>query len=235
MNQVSTSQNDQRVLTPEGQQCLQALMREWFDFERRLNRVPIIQRLENGRFTLEDYRKLLLNLRQQVIEGSRWITRTASSFNRDFADVRSEVIGHAKDEHKDYEILEQDYVAAGGEREAIINGQRNSGSEALHAFLMYRASQANPVDMIGAMWIIEGLGQKMASGWAQRIDELTSGDGSYTTFMGYHGANDDDHMDKLYKLIDRVCEAPDVTWQIIRTARVTARLYALQLEEIDYA
>src|SRR5690606_15017181 len=112
----------------------------------------------------------------------RWITRCASSFDRHYADVRSIVIGHAKEEHKDYEILEQDFVAAGGELRTIQDAPRNIGSEALHGFLMYRATQPNPVDLIGAMWIIEGLGQKMASEWAVRIDDATGGDGSYTRF-----------------------------------------------------
>lgn len=234
MSEQTDKLPDDAVLSDEGQKCLQGLLRQWFEFERRLNRVPIIQRLENGRFTLEDYRMLLLNIRQQVIEGSRWITRTASSFRRDFADVRSEVIGHAKDEHRDYEMLEHDFVAAGGNRDEIVNGQRNPGTEALHAFLMHRASQPDPIDMIGAMWIIEGLGQKMASSWADRIDELTGGDGSYTRFMRYHGENDDAHMDKLYRLVDRVSGRPGAVDDILRTARVVARLYALQLEEIDH-
>ena len=96
-------------------------------------------------------------------------------------------------------MLERDYVAAGGSLTYIQNAPRNIGTEALHGFLMYRASQPNPVDLIGAMWIIEGLGQKMANDWAAQIDKTTGGDGSYTRFMRYHGANDDDHMQKLYQ------------------------------------
>ncbi|MDN3558180.1 iron-containing redox enzyme family protein [Halomonas maura] len=223
-----------RVTTQAGQDCLQGLMRIWFDFERQLGRVPVIQRLERGRFTLEDYRHLLLHLRQQVVEGARWITRGASSFDRDFTEVRAMVIGHAGEEHRDYEMLEADYVAAGGERRAIVEGERNAGSEALHAFMMYRASQPNPVDLIGAMWIIEGLGQKMASDWARRVDDATGGDGGYTRFMRYHGENDDAHLDKLYALLDRVCRDAADRRAILRTARVVARLYALQLEEVDH-
>lgn len=221
------------VLSEQGQACLQGLMQIWFDFERRLNRTPIIRRLEAGRFDLADYRQLLLHLRQQVIEGSRWISRAASSFDRDFADVRSLVIGHAKEEHRDYEIIERDFVAAGGELEQIQTAGRNLGSEALHGFLMYRASQPNPVDLLGAMWIIEGLGQKMASSWAAQIDRLTQGDGTYTQFMRYHGANDDAHMQKFYTLLDRTCQTGAQRERILRTAAVVGRLYALQLEEID--
>jgi pyrroloquinoline quinone (PQQ) biosynthesis protein C len=224
-----------KVLSPQGQQCLQALMREWFEFERGMNRVPIIKRLLNGTLTNEDYQLLLLNLRQQVVEGARWITRCASSFDRTFADVRSEIIGHAQDEHRDYQILEWDYVAAGGTLADIQNGRRNPGSEALHGFLMHRASQPNPVDMIGAMWIIEGIGQKMASEWSMRLETLLPAGKNCLQFMAYHGKNDAGHMDKLYRLLDRVCQSDAAVQDIMRTARVTARLYCLQLEEIDYA
>jgi 3-oxoacyl-[acyl-carrier-protein] synthase-3 len=223
---------EQSQLNDQAQTCLQALMRIWFEFERNLNKVDIIRRLENGQFTTEDYQLLLLNLRQQVIEGSRWITRGASSFNRDFADIRSVVIGHAQEEHRDYEMLEKDFVAAGGNLHDIQSRARNVGSEALHAFLMYRASHKNPIDLIGAMWIIEGLGQKMADSWASRIEELLELPDALS-FMRYHSENDTAHMQKLYEMLNRVCTDSEVSERIQKTARVVARLYLLQLEEID--
>ena len=223
------------VLTEIGQETLRQLLRVWFEFERRLAKVPIVRRLDLGQFDLSDYQNLLLNLRPQVVEGARWISRCASSFDRDHADVRSVIIGHAGDEHRDYEVLESDYVASGGHLETIRLQPRNPGSEALHCFLMYRASQPNPVDLLGAMWIIEGLGNKMANDWAARVAELIPGAQEFTRFMQYHGDNDDAHMDKLYGLIDRVCTDADSSARIIRTANVVSRLYALQLEEIDHA
>ena len=221
------------VLTEVGQETLRRLIRVWFEFERRLAKVPIIKRLDLGQFNLDDYQKLLLNMRPQVVEGARWISRCASSFDRDNADVRSVIIGHAQDEHRDYEVLESDYVASGGDLETLRAQARNPGSEALHCFLMYRASQPNPVDLLGAMWIIEGLGDKMANDWAKRIEELIGDTGEYTRFLRYHGENDDSHMEKLYGLIDRVCTDRGVADRIVRTAKVVGRLYAMQLEEID--
>ncbi len=221
------------VLTEVGQEALRRLLRAWFDFERRLARVPIIQRLYGGSFTREDYLSLLLNLRQQVIEGSRWISRCASSFDRDHADIRSVVIGHAFDEHRDYEVLEQDYAACGGELAVIRARKRNPGSSALHGFLMYRAGEPNPVGLLGAMWIVEGLGQKMATDWAGRIETLAGVGANGTRFLRYHGSNDESHMDKLYGLLDRVCVSNSVVDDILDTAAVVGRLYALQLEEID--
>lgn len=222
------------VLTELGQETLRRLIRVWFDFERRLARVPIVRRMDLGQFNLEDYQNLLLNMRPQVVEGSRWIARCASSFDRDHSDVRSVIIGHAKDEHRDYEVLEADYVKSGGDLAVLRAQARNPGSEALHGFLMYRASQPNPVDLLGAMWIIEGLGEKMANDWAKRMDDLIEGSKDFTRFLRYHGDNDDSHMEKLYGLIDRVCTNQDAADRIVRSAKVVARLYAMQLEEIEH-
>ena len=221
----------ENTLNKNAQVCLQKLLRIWFDFEKQLIQVPIIRRLENGTFTKNDYLLLLLHLRQQVIEGSRWISRCASSFDRSFSDVRSEVIHHAKDEHLDYLMIESDYASLGGDKTKIQSGERNIGSEALHGYLMYKSSQPNPIDLIGAMWIVEGLGQKMAHGWATRIEELLLVKNA-TTFMEYHGENDDVHMEKLYKLLDLACTDESISESIQKTAQTVARLYLLQLEDI---
>jgi hypothetical protein len=223
------------TLSPLGQETLRRLMREWFEFERRLASVPIVRRLDLGTFSRDDYQRLLLNLRQQVIEGSRWIARCASSFDREHADIRSIVLGHAQDEHRDYEVLEKDYVALGGELATIRARPRNPGSEALHAFLMHKAGEPNPGALLGAMWIVEGLGEKMAANWSDRIEALTACGRDATKFLRYHGGNDESHMNKLYALVDRICTSEARCDDVVMTARVVARLYAWQLEEIDEA
>lgn len=229
---MSTVQLDlANSLSPAAQETVRDLLEVWLQFERQLNRVPIIRRLEQGTFSLEDYCKLLRNLRPQVVEGARWITRAASSFTAEYAEVRSIVISHAMDEHRDYELLEKDYVSVGGTLEEIRQCKRNIGTEALAAFLMNQASQPNPLDLLGAMFIIEGLGEKMASRWALRIQELLGIPATSTVFLGYHGANDDGHIKKLYSVLDE--HAATAGYSVVKTAKVVARLYALQLEELD--
>ena len=70
--------------------------------------------------------------------------------------------------------------------------------------------------------------------WARRMEELIDGSETFTRFLRYHGDNDDSHMDKLYGLVDRVCTDQNAADRIVRTAKVVARLYALQLEEIEH-
>ena len=73
----------------------------------------------------------------------------------------------------------------------------------------------------------------MAKEWAARIEQLTGVAQDSTRFLRYHGSNDESHMDKLYGLLDRVCTSEAAADDILRTAAVVGRLYALQLEEID--
>jgi hypothetical protein len=221
------------VLSELGQETLRRLMREWFEFEKSLAAVPLVRRLDLGTFTPEDYRRLLLNLRPQVVEGSRWISRCASSFDASRSDIRSTILRHAVDEHRDYLVLEEDYVAAGGDLETIRGREKNPGSHALHAFLMFRAGEPNPGGLLGAMWIIEGLGEKMAANWAERIQSLTGCGAETTRFLRYHGHNDDTHMNKLYSLLDRICTDQAAADDVVMTARIVGRLYCWQLEEVD--
>ena len=224
---------NEHVLTESGQECLRSLLAVWFEFDLALSRIPIVQRLEQERLSLKDYQQILCHLRQQVIEGSRWITRCASSFDRDHSELRSVVIHHAKDEHRDFELLEKDFEASGGELSVIRNMDKNIGSEALHGFLMYRASLPNPVDLIGAMWIVEGLGNKMATKWATLVDKQFDSAKPINLFMKYHGENDESHMQELYQLIDQVATDQRAIARIVKTASVVAKLYCLQLEEVD--
>jgi 3-oxoacyl-[acyl-carrier-protein] synthase-3 len=75
----------------------------------------------------------------------------------------------------------------------------------------------------------------MASNWAERIESLTGCGREATRFLRYHGGNDESHMNKLYALVDRICTTAARCDEVVMTARVVARLYAWQLEEIDEA
>ncbi|MEG4109800.1 3-oxoacyl-[acyl-carrier-protein] synthase III C-terminal domain-containing protein [Microcoleus sp. S13_C5] len=202
----------------------------WLKFDREIRSVPIVRKLHRGEFTIEDYQALLCNLRPQVVEGARWIARAASNMS-DFR-LRSTFIGHAQDEHRDYQMLEQNYVSVGGELAKIVEYDKNIGSEALSAFIFHQASRDNPVDLIGSMFIIEGLGNRLAGKWAKQIQETLGLQDEQVSFLAYHGSNDESHLAKLENLINAEWMTDDIARRIVKTARVTARLYLLQLEEI---
>jgi len=148
--------------------------------------------------------------------------------------LRSTFTGHAADEHKDYQMLERDFIAMGGTYEEIASQLKNIGSEALSAFMFHQASQPDPLDLIGAMFVIEGLGKKKAAHWAELLRTDLQLTPQQTSFLTYHGKNDDTHFDKLREVIASGVLDARTAERVVKTAKVVARLYALQLEEIDH-
>jgi 3-oxoacyl-[acyl-carrier-protein] synthase-3 len=217
---------------PLAQTLVRQLAMVWFDFEDRLRRVPIVARLYDGQVTIDDYRALLFNLRQQVIEGSRWIARAASSITPEHFPIRAAFIAHTSDEHRDFEMLERNYAAVGGNLDEIRTGRKNIGSEALSSYVLHRASQENPFDLVGTMFIVEGLGQRIARQWGERIQEQLALPDAAVSFFLYHSESDVQHFRRLDQAIAAGILTDQVVADIVRCAKVTARLYALQLEEI---
>ncbi|ANP46960.1 iron-containing redox enzyme family protein [Candidatus Viadribacter manganicus] len=201
-------------------------------FEGRLEATPLIRKLTRGRFELADYQSFLVQLRQQVKEGALWMSRAASHIDDQHLELRSLLMRHAVTEHRDFRLLEADYVASGGDIAVIQGGEKNIGSEALSAWMYHQASQPNPFGLLGAMWIIEGLGSIKAQEWGRRVKETLSLPDEAVRFLLYHGENDAGHIEEFKAMLAMVLPNEAASRRIVRTAEVTARLYALQIEEI---
>lgn len=205
----------------------------WTEFETALAEVPILQALEAGEVTLADYHRLLHNLRQQVVDGSLWIARAASNFDMDHFDLRSAAISHALEEHRDHLLLQRDYLAIGGELEVLQAGRKNVGSQALSGYLFSVASRPNPVACLGAMFIIEGLGAQKAGEWGRRFADVLGLSDSQVHFMIYHAEADVEHTGTMDAFLTSDRLDADAQDAIVSCAKVVARLYVMQLTELD--
>ena len=125
-------------------------------------------------------------------------------------------------------------MSVGGGLEEITKGEKNIGSEALSAWMFHKASQDNPIDLLGAMFIIEGVGNRLAGKWATSIKRQLNLSDEQVSFLAYHGTVDGDHLEKLWRLLESDLVTDDISDRIVKVAKVTARLYRLQLEELDY-
>jgi 3-oxoacyl-[acyl-carrier-protein] synthase-3 len=202
-------------------------------FEARLAETPLIRKLTRGRFTLADYRAFLVGLRQQVKDGALWMSRAASNIGEEHLELRSKLMRHAVTEHRDFRLLEADYVATGGALADITGAEKNIGSEALSAWMFHEASKPDPFGLLGAMWIIEGLGSIKAQEWGRLAQQRLSLPDTAVRFLLYHGENDAEHIEEFQQMLGLVLPDEAVARRIVRTAEVTARLYALQIEEIS--
>lgn len=214
------------------QWLIRQLAQTLIEFETRLQQVPIIAKIHDGRMTLEDYKLLVHDLRQQVIDGSQWISRAASNIDIDLFDLRSAFITHTATEHKDFQMLERNYVALGEPLEKIQAGEKNVGSVALTSFMFQQASKPNPIDLLGAMFIIEGIGKRLAAYWGEMIKDQLGLKSSQVSFFTYHGVADENHFHKLEEALNHPKMNMEVANQIAKTAKITSKLYQLQLEEL---
>lgn len=216
------------------QWLVRQLTNTWIDFETRLNKVPIVDKINHGNLTIQEYKELLLNLRQQVIDGSQWIARAASNISMEYFDIRSMFISHSRDEHRDYQMLEKNYIKLGGSMEEIRSGEKNIGSEALSAYMFQRASQPNPFDLLGGMFIIEGLGNRLAGKWGRAIKDQLDLQDEHVSFLIYHESSDadDNHFERFEKSIQHELLTMQIAKRIVKTAKVVAQLYIMQLEEL---
>ena len=143
-------------------------------------------------------------------------------------------LDHAMAEHRDFRLLEQNYVASGGELATIHGADKNIGSEALSGFMYHAASKPDPLGLLGAMFIIEGLGSRLAGPWAKLVEEQLGLREEAISFFKYHGENDEHHMEEFDRAIELAATDEATSNAIVKHAKVVARLYRLQLEELDH-
>ena len=160
------------------------------------------------------------------------MSRAASNVDEDHLELRSKLMRHAVVEHLDFRLLEADFVAAGGALPDIQGAPKNIGSEALSAWMFHEASKPNPFGLLGAMWIIEGLGSIKAAEWGRMAQSRLGLPDHAVRFLLYHGENDAEHIGEFEEMLGLVLPDEAVAQRIVRSAEVTARLYALQIEEI---
>jgi len=208
------------------------LAQVWIDFETELLKVPVITKIHDGKLSISDYKLLLMDLRQQVIDGSQWISRAASNIDIELFDLRSAFIKHTATEHKDYQMLERNFEALGEKIEKIRTGEKNIGTIGLTSFMFQQASKPNPIDLLGSMFIIEGIGKRLAGYWGEMIKDQLNLKDNQVSFFTYHGVADENHFHNLEKALNHPKMNMDVAKKIVKTAKATAKLYKMQLEEL---
>lgn len=217
---------------PTSEWLVRQLAQIWIEFETALLKVPIVEKIHSGTLSLDNYKLLLHDLRQQVIDGSQWIARAASNIDIGLFELRSAFIKHTATEHKDFQILERNFEALGEPLAAIQTGEKNIGSMALSSFMFQQASKPNPIDLLGAMFIIEGIGKRLAGYWGEMIKEQLELHDEQVSFFTYHGVADENHFHRLEQALNHPYMNMEAAKKIAKTARTTARLYQMQLEEL---
>jgi 3-oxoacyl-[acyl-carrier-protein] synthase-3 len=219
--------------TPRVGAVIAELAGVWHDYQSRLRRTPLLRRITTRTCTRQDYLSWMSAWIPQVRAGSQWMRRAAEHVREPFLALVPLIDLHADDEQNDYRILFDDYRSVGGEERDLDALRRNPGGEALNAFMFRLAERINPIDLLGAIYIIEGTGQRVIP---QLLPELRSQldlPERAFRFLHYHGTNDQAHLERWLRALEIVLAAdpsPSSERRIIQTARATAELYLLQFQ-----
>ena len=132
-------------------------------------------------------------------------------------------------------ILHQDYLNAGGTVADINELHRNPGGQALNSYLHSLAATRNPIGLLGAIYIIEGTGQRIVPSLLPLLRQSLHLGPECFRFLEYHGANDENHLERWLTAVQMVMALDttgDAPRAIAATARHTAQLYLMQFAHI---
>ncbi len=207
----------------------------WQDYRSRVWRTPLLRRMRTGRLQTADYVRWMGQWIPQVREGSLWMREGAASLTGEHAALAALIDVHAGEEQNDFRILHQDYLKAGGTEPDIERLRRNPGGEALNAYLHGLAATPNPVGLLGAIYIIEGTGQRIVPSLLPLLRASLPLPPEAFRFLEYHGANDEHHLERWLMAVQMVMAldaSGTAARAIVRTARHTAALYLMQFEHV---
>jgi len=207
----------------------------WHDYRSRVWRTPVIRHLRNRRFQAADYVNWMANWIPQVREGSKWMREGAASLGPDYQPLAALIDTHAGEEQNDFKILFEDYCKAGGTVEDIDALRRNPGGEALNAYLHSLAATRDPIGLLGAIYIIEGTGQRIVPALLPLLKASLALPPDAFRFLEYHGHNDEHHLARWLAAVELALDCDDsgtAERRIVDTARRTAALYLMQFQYV---
>ncbi|CAB3665283.1 iron-containing redox enzyme family protein [Achromobacter aegrifaciens] len=223
-------------MAPQGLgQLLTELAAIWHDYRSRVWRTPVVRRLRNRQFQTADYLNWMENWIPQVREGSKWMRAGAASLTEQYAPLAALIDTHAGEEQNDFQILFQDYRTAGGEVADIDALRRNPGGEALNAYLHGLAATRDPIGLLGAIYIIEGTGQRIVPALLPLLKASLKLPPDAFRFLEYHGHNDEHHLARWLSAVELALDCDEdgrAEQRIVDTARRTAALYLMQFHHV---
>jgi len=219
---------------PRLARLLQRLAEVWHGYRSAAWRTPLVRAIVQRRFTVEAYVHWMACWIPQVREGSRWMREAIASMRPPYEALGEIVETHASEEQFDFRILFDDYRSAGGSVASLDALRRTPGGEALNSYLHAKAATESPVGLLGAIYVIEGTGQRIIPALLPLLQvQLKLGPQAWR-FLTYHGANDENHLVRWLRAVQLVLAADPsgrADEDIVDTARRTAQLYLMQWED----
>ena len=137
-----------------------------------------------------------------------------------------EAMGHYVEEEMGHQAwILDDIRAAGGDAEAVRDGDPAPATELMIAYAYDGVQRGNPVSLLGMVLVLEGTSTRLATTAAEAIARALALPVTAFRYLRSHGALDVGHMDFYRGLVNRLDDDADRR-AVIHAARMFYRLYA---------
>jgi len=213
---------------------LQQLAGIWHGYRSTIWRSLLVKKIIDQSLTLFEYQQWMAYWIPQVREGSVWMRKAIDRLPNHLHELAELILIHAGEEQDDYQILYDDYCAAGGTMD-IDHLNRNAGGEALNAYMHSLAGSDRSMGLLGGIYIIEGTGQRIIPVLLPYLRrQLPLNDRGFR-FLRYHGENDMHHLNRWLSALQIAVlgeNGRENAGAIIQSAKDVAVLYQLQWEHV---
>jgi pyrroloquinoline quinone (PQQ) biosynthesis protein C len=129
------------------------------------------------------------------------------------------------DEERGHELwILDDIRAAGGDADAVRDGEPGHATEVMVAYAHDTIARGNPLGFFGMVLVLEGTSVALAQLAADHIQARLGLPDAAFSYLRSHGTLDQQHTAQLARLMDRI-ETPADQAAIVHAARAFYRLY----------
>lgn len=186
---------------------------------------PIIRDALEGTVTREEYVAFLTQAYYHVSQTVPLLMACGARLPARLEWLRKAVIDYLNEEYGHQEWVLEDIAEAGGDAAAVRRGSPAPATAAMVGCAWDVIQRGNPVGFFGMVFVLEGTSVALATMAADRLRPRLGLPKSAFTYLYSHGSLDEEHVDFLASLMDRL-EAQEDRAAVIDAARRFFLLYA---------
>lgn len=196
----------------------------------RINSTDIVQNLEQGGLTIDQYRSYMADVYCYALHSAQVIATAGSRLALSHPPLAQYLFRHAEEELGHDKWAGSDLQDLGLSPSGIRDIVPSSPCMRMIALEYYYAVHANPVGLFGWMFVLESLGGKLGSGIAAAIDHTLQLGGKGTYFLRGHGEADAHHSEDLFSVISGNIKSVEDKAAFLYMARESEDLYCAILD-----
>ncbi len=185
------------------------LVRDTAEEQQALRQVPQIVDAMQGKISRETYIAYLTEAYHHVKHTVPLMQCARAHMPKEKAHLIAALDEYIEEETGHEEWILRDIANAGGDAEAVRNGQPRFATEMMISYAYDTITRINPVAFFGMVFVLEGTSTQLATAGARAVQEkLGLGDNCFT-YLTSHGALDLEHMKFFANLMSQIDDPKD--------------------------